>query len=223
MRVGFVAVAIGLAAWLPGSIGAASANSPRAQTLLSTSSPILKFSGDGNWIAWTTRDPHCALRLQLMSLRTMKRVQIHGRGDSISCGSYGNLALAGSRALWTSLAGAGNTELDVAVATASAAAPVARRVRFMAMIRPELGPEPMAPPVAGAGATLSYYRHEDGIGGTPAHAVERVAGAKAARVFRFQDPVALAVGQGRIAAVRRQLVRGDACNCDFDPTWSPDG
>src|SRR3954471_18068351 len=175
MRVGFVAVAIGLAAWLPGSIGAAPAKSPRPQALLTTSSPILKFSGDGNWIAWTIHDRHCALGLQLMSLRTKKRVQIHGRGDSFSCGNYGSLAVAGSRALWTSLAGAGNTELDVAVATASAASPVARRVRFMAMIRPELGPEPFSPPVAGAGATLAYYRHDDGIGGAAAHTVERVA------------------------------------------------
>src|SRR3954469_7196775 len=100
MKTGFVTAAIALAVWLPGAIEAAPAKSPRPQTLLSTSSPILKFSGDGNWIAWTTRDPHCALRLQLMSLRTMKRVQIHGRGDSISCGNYGSLALAGSRALW---------------------------------------------------------------------------------------------------------------------------
>src|SRR3954452_6108436 len=223
MRVGFVAVAIGLAAWLPGSIGAASANSPRAQTLLSTSSPILKFSGDGNWIAWTTRDPHCALRLQLMSLRTMKRVQIHGRGDSISCGSYGSLALAGSRALWTSLAGAGNTELDVAVATASASSPVARRVRFMAMIRPDYGIEPFSPPIAGRGTMLEYYRHEDGIGGPVTHTVDRLSGSRPVSTFRFENPVAFAVDGGRIAAVRRNLIRGTACGCNFDPTWSPDG
>src|SRR3954471_14997596 len=223
MRVGFVAVAIGLAAWLPGSLGATPAKTPRPQTLLTTSTPILKFAGDGNWIAWTTRDRHCALRLQLMSLRTLKRVQIHGRGDSISCGSYGSLALAGSRALWTSLAGAGNTELDVAAPPPSASAPVARRARFMAMTRPGLGPEPFSPPVAGAGDTLAYYRHEDGIGGGAARTVERGAGTRAVRVFAFRDPLALAVDRGRIAAIRRKLVRGDACNCNFDPAWSPDG
>jgi Tol biopolymer transport system component len=215
---------VALAVLLPGSTGAAPAKTPQPHTLLTTSTQILKFAGDGDLIAWTARNPHCALNLRLYSLRTHRRVDVHGRGDGISCGAYGQLALAHTRAIWTSLAGAGNTELDVAVATASVAAPIARRVRFMAMIRPEYGVEPLSPPVAGDGSTLAYYRHEDGIGGAPAYAVERVARRdRPARVFAFHDPIALAVDQGRIAAVRKTLVRGDACNCNFNPAWSPDG
>jgi Tol biopolymer transport system component len=224
MRAPFLVGAAVLAACLPGSIGAAPAKMPRPQTLLITSTRILKFAGDGDWIAWTAHNPHCALNLRLYSLRTHRHVDVHGRGDGISCGAYGQLALADSRAIWTSLAGAGNTELDVAVATASAAAPIARRVRFMTMIRPEYGVEPLSPPAAGDGSTLAYYRHEDGIGGAPAYAVERVARRnRPTRVFAFHDPTALAVDQGRIAAVRKTLVRGNACNCNFDPAWSPDG
>jgi TolB protein len=223
MRALFLTGVVAFAVSLPGSIGAAPAKAPQPHTLLTTSTQILKFAGDGNWIAWSVRDPRCALRLQLLSLRTHQRVQIHGRGDSFSCGNYGDLVLAGDRALWTSLAGAGNTELDVAVATASAASPAARRVRFMTMIRPEYGVEPLSPPAAGRGTTLAYYRHEDGIGGAPVHAVERVAGSRPVRSFRFYDPVALAVDGTRIAAVGMKIERGDACNCNFEPTWSPDG
>src|SRR3954470_556629 len=223
MKGVLVVAMAGLAAWGRGPLEAAPAKSPRPRTLLTPSSQILKFAGDGGWIAWTARDPHCALHLRLMSLRTGKQVAVRGRGDPYSCGTYGGLALAGTHAVWTSFAGTGNTELDVAVATASASSPVARRVRFMAMVRPELGPEPFSPAVAGAGDTLAYYRHEDGIGGAAAHTVERVAGTRPVRVFAFRDPLALAVDRGRIAAIRRKLVRGDACNCNFDPAWSPDG
>src|SRR3954469_4786265 len=223
MKGVLVVAMAGLAAWLPGSLEAAPAKSSRPSTLLTTSSHILKFAGDGGWIAWTARDPHCALHLRLMSLRTGKQVAVRGRGDPYSCGTYGRLALAGSHAVWTSFAGTGNTELDVAVATASASSPVARRVRFMAMIRPEYGIEPFSPPVAGRRTMLAYYRHQDGIGGPVTHTVDRLSGSRPVSTFRFENPVALAVDGGRIAVVRRNLVRGNACGCHFDPTWSPDG
>jgi putative methionine-R-sulfoxide reductase with GAF domain len=133
------------------------------------------------------------------------------------------LALAGDRAAWTSLDGAGNTELDVGVYTLSARNPTPRKVREMAMTREEFGPDPSPPPIAGRGNTLVYYRHEDGILGDPTHTVERVLGSHAKRIFRADDPMALAADRGRVASLQRELYRGDACNCDADPVFSPDG
>jgi Tol biopolymer transport system component len=211
-----------LAAIAASSSGAASERSAQPRTLLVTHSPIDQFAADGSWIAWST-SVSCRLSVHLFSAATGRETRIGAGGDPIDCGRYGELAVAGGRAMWTKLIGAGNTELDVGVYTAGATSPKARRVQVMAMIRPEYGEEPLVPPVAGRGATLVFYRHEDGIGGPATHAVERVVGARAKQIFRMQNPTALAVDRGRIAAARRVLVRGNACNCNFDPAWSPDG
>ena len=208
--------------------GSAAAPAPQVRlaqprTLASTHSPIKQFAQDGNWVAWTTVGKICTARMHVLSLRTHRLVEIRQSGYSVTCGDYGDLALAGDRLMWETLTGAGNTELDIAVETASARAPKPRRVREMAIARDASGPEPLVPPLAGRSGLLVFYRHEDGILGSPTHAVERVSGRRVKRVFREDDPVALAVDRGRIAAARRQLVRGDACNCNFDPVWSPDG
>jgi TolB protein len=218
---------VSTAAVLAGVAAAGSAAAPahvvaRAQTVVATRSHVTQFAQDGNWLAWVTVSKGCDRRLHILSLRSRKETRIDGVGSRVGCGTSG-LALAGSRAAWMRLVGAGNTELDYAVGTATAATPKARRVRSMAMIRREYAPEPLLPPIAGRGGTIAYYRHEDGIGGAPSHTVERLAGSRPQRVFRFDDPSALAVDGGRIAAARRVLEPGDACNCNFDPAWSRDG
>ena len=208
-----------------GGSAAGSHQATGPQTLVATKSRIVEFAQDGNWVAWVTLEKRCGLRLHLLSLRTHKVVASRRISSSIGCydDGFDNLVLAGDRAAWTSLDGAGNTELDVGVYTLSAREPKPRKVREMAMIREEFGPEPTPPPIAGRGSTIVYYRHEDGILGSPTHTVERVLGSRPRRVFRVDEPIALAAGNGRVASVQRELYRGDACNCNADPAFSPDG
>ncbi len=220
---------VSVAAVLAGVTAAGSTAAPESglgspRTLVTTRTPIRQFAQDGNWVAWSTSLRACGASLSMYSLRSHRRVTIpHARRDGFGCGAYGGLALARNRVMWMVFTGAGNTELDVAVMTATFSTRKPRRVQEMAMERDAYEAEPSVPPLAGRGSLLTFYRHEDGIGGPRTHAVERVAGRSARRVFRFDDPRALAVDGGRVAAVRRQLVRGDACNCNFDPAWSPDG
>lgn len=217
-----------VAAVLAGASAAGSAAAPHHRlagpwTLVTTRTPIVQFAQDGNWLAWSTSVKACGSKLSLYSLRSRKRLAIPRAGSDIGCGAYGGLALARNRLMWMVFTGAGNTELDVAVITATSSARKPRRVREMSMQRDAYEPEPSVPPLAGRGSLLTFYRHEDGIAWPRTHSVERLAGHTARRVFKFEDPRALAVDRGRVAAVRRQLVHGDACNCNFDPVWSPDG
>ena len=216
-----------LAAVLAGATAASGAGafargSEKPQTLVAAGGRIAQFAQDGAWVAWITPHRGCGSRLHLLSLRTSKRVLIDHVGAAVGCGGE-SLALAGRRAAWLTLVGAGNTELDYAVETATASDPKPRRVRLMVVLRDSSGPEPHEPPLAGHGSVIAYYRHEDGLDSTPIHAVERVLRGKPRRVFRDEDPILLAVNAGRVAAVHQRLVRGDACNCNFDPAWSPDG
>jgi WD40 repeat protein len=212
---------------LAGAAAASSAAAPervvgKPENLVAAHGRITQFAQDGAWVAWITAQKGCGRRLHLLSLRTRKRVTVEHVGSPVGCDDEA-LALAGSRAAWLTLVGAGNTELDYAVETATATDRKPRRVRLMVILRDSSGSEPHEPPIAGHGTVLAYYRHEDGLESPEIHAVERVVGRRPKRVFRDEDPVALAVGGGRIAAVHQRLVRGDACNCNFDPAWSPDG
>src|SRR5439155_16931804 len=188
MRRIALATALVAATAASGSGAAPGRPAGRPHTLLTTRSVIKHFAQDGSWVAWSTTNG-CRLSLHLLSLRTDRRAVIRAGNDPIGCANYGGLALAGDRAIWTTLTGAGNTELDVTVSTADAAGRKTRRVRSMAMTRDEYGEEPLDPPIAGRGATLVYYRHEDGISGSVSHAVERIVGSHPKAIFRSENPV----------------------------------
>jgi len=201
---------------------AAHRSAPRPQTLLTTASPITQFAQDGNWLGWTTARRNCGRRLHLLSLHSRRETRIEEPNSSVGCGD-GPLAVAGGRAAWASLIGHGNTEADFAVFTASVVAPKPRTVQTMIRLRDDYEPEPPIPIVAGRGSVLAYYRADDGVAEPPVHAVERIVRGRPKHVFGLPDASELAVDRGRIAAVRREVLRGDACNCNFDPVWSPDG
>jgi TolB protein len=205
-----------------GSAAAPVRTAATPHTLLATKSVITQFAQDGNWIGWTTARRDCNRRLHLLSLRTRREAQIEQPNYRIGC-TDGMLALASGRAAWPAVVGHGNTEVDYAIVTASAGSPKPRVVRKMFLLRDDYEPEPPLPVLAGRGSVLAYFRNDDGLGEPSVHAVERVVDGKAIRVFKTPDAAYLAVDRGRIAAVRREVLRGDACNCNFDPVWSPDG
>jgi hypothetical protein len=171
------------------------------RTVANTRAPITRFAEDRGWLAWTT-EKSCAERVALRSLRTGGQIVKPLRSEArCSSSRFDALAVAGGRAIWTTLYGAGNTELDFAIGTMSVADPHPRTVRKMAMVVPEFGPDPLPPPVAGRGRLLVYYRHEDGILAQPTHDLERVERIRPRRIAPIGNPIALAVDRGRIAAV----------------------
>ena len=185
---------------VPTAGAAAPAAGPR--TIATTSWPITRFAQDRGWLAWTT-EKRCTESVSLRSLQTGRQIVKPIRSEATCSSSRSeSLAVAGGRAIWTTLYGAGNTEFDFAVGTISAADPHPRRVRAMAMIRPELGPDPTPPPVAGRGKLLVYFRHEDGILARRTRALERVVGSRPGRLFSIDNLWAVAVDGGRIATAQ---------------------
>jgi hypothetical protein len=198
--------------------GAAAPAGPR--TIATTSWPITRFAQDRGWLAWTT-EKRCTESLSLRSLKTGRQIVKPIRSEATCSKSNSeSLAVAGGRAIWTTLYGAGNTEFDFAVGTISAADPHPRRVRAMAMIRPELGPDPYPPLVAGRGKLLVYFRHEDGILSQRTQALERVAAGRPLRLFAIRNPVALAVDGGRIATAQPAPAPDVHTRI---AVWTPDG
>lgn len=196
--------------------GSAAMETAAVKTVATTKAPITRFAQDGGWLAWTT-EKSCAERISLRSLRTGRQITRPLRSNA-SCSSsrLDALAVAGGRAIWTTLYGAGNTERDFAVGTMSASDPHPRTVRKMAMVVPEFGPDPLPPPVAARGKLAVYYRHEDGILARPTHDLELVVGGRAQRAFTIDNPVALAVDRGRIATVQQSVDTHYA-------VWTPSG
>jgi hypothetical protein len=139
-----------VAAVLAGMAAAGSAAAPQEQlgkphTIASTKLRIAQFAQDGNWVAWSELQRACGVQMRLFSLRTHERVSIPHAGSDVGCGAYGGLALARNRVLWMVFTGAGNTELDVAVVTATSGTPKPRIVRKMSMVRDGYAPEPLPP------------------------------------------------------------------------------
>jgi hypothetical protein len=185
---------------VPTAGAATPASGPR--TIATTGAPITRFAQDRGWLAWTTQK-RCSEYVALRSIQTGRQIVRPLRSEA-SCSSsrLDSLAVSDGRAIWTTLDGAGNTEFDFAVGTVSAADPHPRRVRAMAIIRPDPGPDPTPPPVAGRGALLVYFRHEDGILARRTRALERVVGNRPRPLFPIGNPISLAVDRGRIAAVQ---------------------
>lgn len=215
-RVVVVAVLATLSA---GGSAAAPPRQPAAPTLLTTHSRITQFARDGRWLAWTTVHKGYERRLHLRSLRTDQKVRVEQVDYDIDSGD-GTLALAGSRAAWAYVTGQGHTETDFEIDTADAGNTKTRTVREMAMHDPYAS----LPPLAGRASVLVYFRHD----GDPdfekvVTSVERIVHGRPKRVFRTSEVSYLAVDRGRIATARRDVIRGDACNCNFNPAWSPGG
>jgi hypothetical protein len=208
------------------SVPVAGAATPTAavRTVAIANAPITRFAQDHGWIAWTT-EKSCAERVYLRSLRTGRQVAKPIRPEArCSSSSFDGLAVAGGRAIWTTLYGAGNTEFDFAVGTMSADDPHPRTVRKMAAIAPEFGPDPIPPPVAARGRLFVFYRHEDGLLARPTHQLERLAATTPERVVSIDDPVALAVDRNRIATI--QISGGPDASGQPQThyaVWAPDG
>jgi hypothetical protein len=101
-----------LVAIFAATVAASGAAAPDRQlakphTVLSTRSHVTQFAQDGEWVAWITAQKGCGRRLHLLSLRTGRRVTVEHVGSPVGCG-VGGLALAGNRAAWMTLVGAGN-------------------------------------------------------------------------------------------------------------------
>src|SRR5690242_12738057 len=105
----------GMALFAVAGPGAALPRAGVARTVASTTAPITRFAQDGGWLAWTT-ERRCSQRIYLQSLRSGRRLSRPLRPEA-SCSSsrFDSLAVAGGRAIWTTLVGAGNTERDFAV------------------------------------------------------------------------------------------------------------
>ena len=201
---------------VPAAGAAAPTSGPR--TVVTTSAPITRFAQDRGWLAWTT-EKLCSEHVALRSIQTGRQLDRPLRSEA-SCSSTRDdaLAVAEGRVIWTTLYGAGNTEFDFAVGTMSAANPHPRRVRAMAMIRPDLGPDPRPPPVAARGRLLVYFRHEDGILARRTRALDRVVGNRPRRLFSLGNPISLAVDRGRIATIQPGAQAHTRC-----AVWTPSG
>src|SRR5215475_9855242 len=216
-RVVVVAVVAALSA---GGSAAAPHRQPAARTLLTTHSRITQFARDGRWLAWTTVHKGYMRRLHLLSPRTDRNTPIELVNYDVGSEDGTDLALAGRHAAWASVTGRGHTESAFEIDTVDAASTKTRTVREMATRDPDAS----LPPLAGRASVLVYFRHDDDpVSEKVVTAVERIVDGRPKRVFRTPDVSYLAVDRGRIATVRRDLVRGDACNCNFGPAWSPDG
>jgi hypothetical protein len=201
---------------VPAAGAAAPASGPR--TVATTRLPITRFAEDRGWLAWTT-EKWCTERISLRSVQTGRQIIRPLRSEASCSSTRGDaLAVAGGRAIWTTLYGAGNTEFDFAVGTMSATDPEPQRVRAMAMIRPELGPDPAPPPIAARGRLLVYFDREDGILARRTRALERVASERPRRLFSIGNPIALAVDRGRIATVQPAAQARTRC-----AVWTPSG
>src|SRR5690242_1465845 len=110
--------------------GAASARSVTPTTVLTTKARITRFAQDGRWIAWTTEQRGCDLRLHIRSLASGKTAAANVP-PPFNCidGETDGLALAGDRALWGTLFASTVGEFRVTIRTMSASVPRPQRVQ----------------------------------------------------------------------------------------------
>lgn len=200
-----------------GAPAASSQLSTAARTLVVTHSPIASFAQDGRQLAWVTREGEKHCRRLLHFRRAVGGPTV---GLRIGCHLSRDLALAGRNALWKTFLGGGNTELDLAVNTATAGDRRPHTVERLQMsIDLDTGFPNPDPPLMGAGSLLAYYAVDE-----PFHEqdVRRVVHGAARTMFAFYRPSALAVDGRRVAVVRQELA-GDGCGCSVEGAWSPDG
>jgi TolB protein len=200
-----------------GATSAASARVSTGRTLVVTRKPIASFAQDAGELAWVTRQRERPCRRELHFRRVDGGRNV---GLRIGCHLSRDLALSGRTALWKTYVGGGNTELDVAVNTATAGDRRPHRVEsLLESIELDTGFPNPDPPLTGAGSLLAYYAEDQRF---HQQDVRRVVRGVARTMFQFHRPLALAVGGGRVAAVR-QVLSGDGCGCNTSGVWSPDG
>jgi hypothetical protein len=197
------------------ALGAPSVSSGQptdARTLLTVRAPIDALAQDGRWIAWAA--PGQGVHLLHATTRKKARVRSRNLGVDVH-GYFPSLALSGSRVLFASYRGVGNTAADFYVITAG----LRGRERLLHyqedFDHPWLDEEGRAVPswpLAGDGTTIVF-----GAKGR----LYRLIGQRKAQLPRDRFGHLLAVSGPRYASARLKSEGG--CICSLEPTWSPDG
>jgi hypothetical protein len=186
--------------------GTASQAKRTPRTLFLTKSQITAFAQDGERIAWMSLRVRgkCRVILHILTLHKRRATTFNRIGcwANISdfTGVYGELALAGDRALWKTRTGYGNTETDLDIQTASVRDQGVRRVGEL-----QIDQGAADAPLAGQGALLVFYSQQDALPGDPRR-VKRLIGHSAVSLFDIdraaRPPIDLAVDRNRIAVLR---------------------
>ena len=171
-----------------GAPAASSQLSAAPRTLVVSHSPIASFAQDGPQLGWVTSEgeKHCRRVLHFR-----RAAGGPPRGVPLGCHHTHQIALAGRSALWKTFVGGGNTELDLAVNTATAGDRRPHTVERLQMsIDLDTGFPNPDPPLMGAGSLLAYYAVNE-----PSHEqdVRQVVHGAARTMFAFHRPSALAV------------------------------
>jgi len=181
------------------------------RTLLTVREPIDALAQDGPRIAWAApgRGVH------VLHATNRKRAKVRSRNLGVDVhGYFPSLALSGSRVVFASYRGVGNTAADFYVMTAG----LRGRERLLHheedFDHPWLLGEGPAPswPLAGDGKTIVF-----GAKGR----LYRVVGQRKAPLPRDRFGRLLAVSGASYASAR--LTSAGGCSCSLEPTWSPDG
>lgn len=188
----------------------------RPQTVLRVSSSIRGFAQDGSRIAWLTGTDgrRCARTLHVRSLDTQRTQAVLKTACTRNARHVSQLALAGSATAWDSYVDGNKSVFDAAIVTAQVPGRRAHRVASVRGTRGAASEQDSYPSLAGAGSLLAFA--------TP-DGVRRIVNGKARRLSGFREALGLAVGGGRVAAVRRDLRPGDGCRCVSSPDWRADG
>ena len=179
------------------------AQPPGARTLVSSSVNIRAFALDGHVLGWVTEDYNSgATTLHLRALDTGRTVAIERivAGSAQGDGLTSRLALADGRALWQAANDWSNQQYGIFTRTASIDDPIVHNLPCCDLYVDESRRNFPTFPLAGRGSALVYYAQRDG-GAPPDHAVYRVVGRRAMKLFNVENPTYLAVDGERVAVV----------------------
>jgi dipeptidyl aminopeptidase/acylaminoacyl peptidase len=191
----------------------------KPRTLFEVRGSISGFAQDGDRVVWANSAESCSRYIHLRQLSTGKIMSLVSRkGATCTEGedrSVSGMALAGTRALWTSSFYESHLAFHVSLYSAAAGDRLDRKLGSIPTRNDE---KFQAVPMAGDGATLAFADISDAEEES-ATGVYRVASGLNL-LPESEETRALAVSGGRLAVVRTVVPE---CVCASNPEWSPDG